>query len=319
MATMNPLEKKARSSFIKGLVVAGLIGVLVAATLGYFLYKMNADEQARIASQRDVLILKQEVKSGEEVTLDMLTTEKANVEVATVGALSMASFLEMSQATDSAGNLLAIKVIAKIDIPAKSIITSDMISAEDDAVTNDLREQEYNMILLPTALEEGDTIDIRLKLPSGEDYIVLPKKKVKMSDLGENYSAQTILLNVREDELLVMSAAIVDAYQIAGSQLYANTYTEPGLQAAATATYVPSYETIQLINTDPNIVTTARNALVSRYNETYNSYRNGISSALGALDDATRQGAIESGVSTSTATQQSERRTYLESMYGVEY
>ena len=319
MATMNPLEKKARSSFIKGLVVAGLIGVLIIAILGYFLYKMNADERARIAAQKDVLVLTREVKSGEEVTSDMLTSVKANAEVATAGALTRAAFSTMSEATDAAGNLIAIKVIAKIDIPARSILTTDMLTTEDAAVTDDLREQEYNMIVLPTSLTEGDTIDIRFKLPSGEDFIVLSKKRVKMSNLGDNYSAQTVLLNVREDEILVMSAAIVDAYQIAGSQLYANKYTEPGLQTAATATYVPSYETIQLINSDPNIVTTARNALVSRYNETYNSYRNGISSALGAVDSSTRQSQIESGVSTSTATQQSERRTYLESMYGVEY
>ncbi len=318
MATMNPLEKKARSSFIKGILVAGLIGVLIAALLGYFLYKKNEDEKARIAAQREVTVLSTAVKSGEEITSDMLTIVKANAEVATSGAISRADFLDMSEAVDEAGNILPIKVIAKIDIPEKSIITQDMIMTEEDAVTNDLREQEYNMIILPANLEEGDTIDIRFRLPSGEDYIVLPKKKVKMSDLGGTYSADTIILNVTEEQMLVMSAVIVDAYQINGSKLYANKYTEPGIQTAATPTYVPSYETIQLISSNPNIVTTARNELVNRYNETYNSYRSAISSALGSIDEGSRTSAVESGTSSEVASQQTERRTYLDSMYGVE-
>ena len=115
-----------------------------------------------------------------------------------------------------------------------------------------------------------------------------------------------------------MSSVIVDAYQIAGSYLYATKYTDPGLQTVATPTYVPSYETIQLISTDPNIVNEARNNLVSRYNETYNNYRSGVSNALNASDERTRASAVETGTSQEIATQQSERRSYLDSMYGIE-
>ena len=308
MATLNPLEKKARSSFIKGLLISGLIGVIIIVILVMLIFKMNGEEKERIAAQKQVLIINDDIKSGEEVTMDMLSTELANSEVATPSALTMTQFTELSTIVDEAGNLLAVKVIAKIDIPAKSIITQDMISVEDEAVTNDLREQEFNMIVLPASLQEGDTIDVRLRLPSGEDYVVISKKKVKLSDLGGTYSPQTILLNVTEDEILTMSAAIVDAYQIEGSKLSATKYTDPGLQEKATSTYVPSTATINLINTDPNIVSSARNALISRYNNTYSQYRAGIENALNGIDETTRQ--------SETATQQTERQTYLEQLYG---
>ena len=182
MATLNPLEKKARASFIKGLVIAGIIGVIIIAVLVMFIFKMNGEERQRIAAQKQVLVLKSDVKSGEEVTLDLLTTELANSEVATPSALSMAQFSELSTITDEAGNLLPVRVIAKIDLPAKSIITESMVVTEDSTVTDDLREQEFNMIVLPTSLEDGDTIDVRLRLPSGEDYLVISKKKIKLTD-----------------------------------------------------------------------------------------------------------------------------------------
>ena len=316
MATMNPLEKKARSSFIKGLLIAGLIGIIVIVILTVQIFKMRGEENQRIASQKNVVIIKQDIKSGEEITSDMLLTVKANSEVASTGAMTMADFSTLSTATDDAGNTANLRVLAKIDISAKTVITEDMLSTEETAVSNDLRQQEYNMIVLPSTLADGDTIDIRLRLPNGADYIVLSKKKVKLADLNGAVSATTILINVTEDQILTMSAAIVDAYKISGSKLYATKYTDPGLQAVATATYIPSNDTINLIDKDPNIVTTARNALITRYNENYSTYRTGIQSTIDSIESSTQQSRVESGTSSETATQQAERKTYLDSLAG---
>lgn len=316
MATMNPLEKKARSSFIKGLLIAGLIGIIVIVILTVQIFKMRGEENQRIASQKNVVIIKQDIKSGEEITSDMLLTVKANSEVASTGAMTMADFSTLSTATDDAGNTANLRVLAKIDISAKTVITEDMLSTEETAVSNDLRQQEYNMIVLPSTLADGDTIDIRLRLPNGADYIVLSKKKVKLADLNGAVSATTILINVTEDQILTMSAAIVDAYKISGSKLYATKYTDPGLQAVATATYIPSNDTINLIDKDPNIVTTARNALITRYNENYSTYRTGIQSTINSIESSTQQSRVESGTSSEIATQQAERKTYLDSLAG---
>ena len=92
---------------------------------------------------------------------------------------------------------------AKIDINEGTIITTEMINLEGKKTSKDVRRQEYNMIVLPTELEDGEHIDIRLRMPSGEDFIVLSKKRVMQSN------SDTIWLEVSEDEILTMSNAIV--------------------------------------------------------------------------------------------------------------
>lgn len=319
MAVLNPLEKKARSSFIKGLLIAGFIGILAVSFLALIIFKKNGEEKERLAAQKPVVIITQDIKSGDEITEDMLNTELANPEVATAGSITLSDFSEYSSIFDDDGNLIGFnRIIAKIDIPAKSILSQDMIAIEDEKITSDLREQEYNMIVPYATLEDGDTIDIRLRLPSGVDYIVISKKKVSLINLGDTFSTESISLKLSEGELLTMSSAIVDAYQITGSKLYAIKYTDPGLQKAATATYVPNLETTHLIEKNPNIVNEAKRELIERYNATYVENRQGVDSALQAVEDDERQSKIESGTGSEISTQEAERKTYLDSLYGAE-
>ena len=58
MSTLNPLEQKARSSFIKGLLIATIIGLAIIAFLAYQIYSLNQKEQMRLNAQKKVLILK---------------------------------------------------------------------------------------------------------------------------------------------------------------------------------------------------------------------------------------------------------------------
>lgn len=310
MATMNPLEQKARSSFLKGLAIALVIGILVSGFLGMQIFKMKGEENQRIAAQKDVLVLNTTVKSGDEITSAMFTKAKADKDVAPTSALTVAAYNTLS--SDENGN--AKKVLAKIDIDAKTIITNDMLVSEDNAVTSDLRVQEYNMVVLPTLLATGDTIDVRLRLPNGVDYIVLAKKKVTVPDLGTTTASTTITIELTEGETLTMSAAIVDAYKIKGSKLYANKYTDPGIQTAASLTYVPSSETVNIVNTDENQVTTAKNALIDLYNKNYNTYRKDINSAINGVEATEQKSNVESGTAAETSTQQSQRKSYLESL-----
>ena len=46
-----------------------------------------------------------------------------------------------------------------------------------EMLLSDVRTQEYNMITLLSQLQTGDFVDIRLRLPSGQDYIVVSKKQ----------------------------------------------------------------------------------------------------------------------------------------------
>lgn len=315
MATLNPLEQKARSSFIKGFVIALLVGLLAAGGIGMLYYQKLEEEQERLSKQKKVLVLSQDVKSGQELEASMF---KANVNadgnVVPNGAAStydtLIRFFESSEEVD----IEKVKLIAKTDIYANTIITKDMVSLSSEQPTDDLRIEEYNMIVLPIELKSSDTIDIRLRLPSGRDYIVLSKKRITIPTISGAPSADTIQMKMTEDELLTMSAAIVDAYKIKGSKLYAIKYAEPGMQEKVVATYMPERSTIELINSDPNIVKTARDQLVSNYNTYYQAYRQSIADAIGTTDVETQRSNVESGISTETSTQKSTRQQYLQSM-----
>ena len=163
-------------------------------------------------------------------------------------------------------------LIAKLDMKTNTVITLEMISKSDEIMTDDIRRQEYNCVVLPLDLETGDYVDLRLMLPNGQDYIVVSKKQVTIATAGDEAigtlwsSKDTIWVNLSEDEILSMSCAIVDAYKILGAKLYATVYTDPGMQKAATPTYLINAETAALIQKDPNVLTEALNALRSRYN-----------------------------------------------------
>lgn len=309
MATMNPLERKARNSFIKGLVVAGLIGLIGIIVLVIILVQMKGEEQARIDAQKNVYVLKTSVQSGTVLTQDMFTTVKADANVAPTDAVTATSF--NSIAYDEEGNEL--EVVAKIDIAANTIVTTNMLTTSDNINTDDVRKEEYNMISLPSDLETGDTVDVRLRLPDGTNYIVVSKKKVTILDQGGIPSVNTISLDLSEGEILMMSNAIVEAYMMEGSKLYITRYVEPGMQAGAITTYVPSGEVQNLINSDPNVVAQAKQELLTRFNN-YTGNRNNVNDELNTMDADDRADSVATGTSSEISDAQDARQSYLDSM-----
>ena len=373
MATLNPLEQKARSSFIKGFVIALLIGIAASAFLGLQLYKKIGEENQRLAAQKSVVVINQDVSSGQLLTEDMFKTIKVDPDMAQSSAVNAYNKLQAYFLSDKNGNridttidkngnttltitiaaessqsnggkyevqiddngnyfytdlngetkyieLADTALIAKIDLSKNTVISASMIGESNEKTTDDLREQEYNMLVLPSDLATDDIVDIRLRLPSGVDYIVLSKKRVRLlgSDSGtiSNYP-NTIVIKETEGELLTMSAAIVDAYKIKGCKLYAIKYIDPGIQDQAQQTYVPSYETEKLVERDPNIVETAKNALIQYYNNNAdNVIREKIQNAINQETAETQKSSVESGTASEISEQQSERKQYLQTLSG---
>jgi hypothetical protein len=143
-----------------------------------------------------------------------------------------------------------------------------MLYEGEVALANDLRTTEFNMITLPIGVSIGDYIDIRMTVPSGQDYIVISKKKVL------NISGETITMNLTEDEILIMNGAIVEGYIMKASNIYAIKYIDE-IQTQATPTYPVSTAVANLILSDPNIVETAKNQFKSRYSNDQRSNING--------------------------------------------
>lgn len=168
-----------------------------------------------------------------------------------------------------------VPVLAKVNMNANTVITSQLVVQSNELVTDDTRQEQYNMITLPIDLMTNDYVDIRLKTPSGQNFIVISKTQVEvpMNEDG-SYVPDTIRVNLREDEILAMSSAIVEAYGLKGSELYVTKYVEPAMQQAALPTYTPNSAVTAQIQTNPNIVDVAKAELASRYSEASKKLRN---------------------------------------------
>lgn len=298
----NPMQKKTRNSFIFGALMMFIIMGLVSAVLAYMLIQLKSAENDRVAKQKSVFVMTSSVASGNAVDSSMLKQTKVDSSVAPSDAVTLGDFTE--------------NTIAKIDLTKGVIVTSAMISEKDNEVKDSLRVQEYNMINIPSQIATGDFIDIRLRMPDGHDYIVVSKKKVEIPTINGIDSLNTIWVKLTEDETILMSNAIVEAYQMEGALLYTTKYVEPGMQQNATPTYVPSAEVLNLITQNPNIEQEAKQAIYSRYNGDAAGIRNNINSELNSVDSDTRKSNTTSGVSTETQTTKEQRQSYLDALAG---
>jgi len=245
----NPMQKVKRNAIIIGIFVGLAVGVVLAIA-AYFILGGSFGVQTTGGTVASVMVLNRNIKSGETIqATDLVETKVASTAV------------PADATTLTAGTIAT----AKIDLSQGTILTVSMLNAEDTAILDDLRLQEYNMIALPSTLATGNYIDIRLQLPNGADYIVVSKKKVL------NCNATTVWLNMREEEIEILSNAIIEYYIMSGSKLYATTYTEPGLQKPSTGTYVPNSAVVALINSNPNITSLINS---ERYSEALKSIRN---------------------------------------------
>lgn len=209
-----------------------------------------------------------------------------------------------------------VPLVAKVDMQANTVLTGSLLSQSDELITNDVREQEYNMLNIQSDIKDGDIIDIRLRTPTGQDYIVISKKTVIIPSQDGIIDGETIKLKLSEDEILTMSNAIVDAYIMNGSELYATKYVEPGLQESAIPTYPVKQDIITLINNDPNITQRAMSELSSRYkrnDEAMTKERNQkIDSIINSIDESTRNSNVQSKSEESVTKTKELRKKFLE-------
>lgn len=292
----NPMQRKAQNSFLLGILVTLLITGIIIGLLVIKLTQVTKEKQQELSNSKTIYVLTQDVNSGEEINSGMLREETANINVIPTNALTQL------------GQILDNTVISKIDLKRGTVITSDMLYIEEQ-ITSDVRKMEYNVISLSSQLESGTYVDVRLRMTNGKDFIVLSHKKIEIPSVGGVDSENSIWMNLNETEILTMSCAIVETYKMEGAFLYAAEYVEPGLQQAATETYIPNGETINLIKIDPNSVLKAKEAILKRSQESnYQTVvRNSITNSLTTND-------ITDKVTEEVQKMQQERQKYLESL-----
>lgn len=287
---VNPMQRKARNSFLLGMVITM---VIMGAIIAFLFIQLNNMKQEQEQTTKTVYVLNKDVQSGNAITMADLTRKDVTSDAVPV---------------DFAGvNNITGETIARISLKSGTILTQSMLNTSGEKVTKDQRLQEYNMLTLPTQLVAGDYIDIRFMLPSGQDYVVISKKKI------QDANSTTIWINLTEEEILIMNSAIVESYVITASKLYAAPYSEPGNQEAAVPTYVPNSDVVALINDDSNIV----NVLMSRYEDKYKARRNAdINAALNQYAGS-ELSSKEAKVQEEITKLQESRKQYLDSLNGA--
>lgn len=299
MAT-NPMQRKARNSFLLGMLLMLVITSIIIGFLAMQLINIKKAEQKEKLSLVAVYVLGKDIKSGGEITQSELQEMKVTKTNAPTDYLTPSD--------------LGDKNIAKIALTKGTVLSKEMIYVDEEKTGNDVRKQEYNMIVLPSELMTGDYVDVRLTLPSGVDYIVVSKKKVEIPNIGGVDSADTVWINLTEDEILAMSNAIVEAYYLKGSKLYMTKYTEPGIQEAASPTYPIKQEVLALLNGNPNVLKEAKDGLWARYNESQQEQRKNVINP--AIQDAGDQGQtnVETRMEESITNSKTTRKQYLDSL-----
>ena len=207
-----------------------------------------------------------------------------------------------------------VPVLAKVAMNANTVMTANLVVQADEVITDDTRQQEYNMVVLPIDLMTDDYVDIRLMTPSGQDFIVVSKTRVTIPTNSDGtYVSDTMKVNLREDEILSMSSAIVEAYGLQGAKLYATKYAEAGMQAAAAPTYTPNAAVTAQIDNNPNIVEKAKEELKTRYSDNAKKTRNDyLQSIINNSSDYTSN--VQTNAEDGITKQNSARQKYLESL-----
>ena len=366
MAT-NPMQRKARNSFLLGMLLMLVITGLIIAFLAMMLMQANQKLADSEQSMVNVYVLNTNVRSGDVITNDMYELMSINSAVVPSNATSTSELFSDYALQDKDGNqivtkteedeetgemvnknyitidgreyevfedeahpenryierngeneyldLVSVPLIAKVDMNANTVLTLELLEKGDNTVQDDVRRQEYNVVVLPIDLTTGDYVDIRLMLPNGQDFIVVSKKEVEIPMVGDTDSQTTMWVDLSEDEILHMSCAIVDAARVVGAKLYATKYTDPGMQKAATPTYVVNSETSALLTNNPNILDTAMTELTNRYTAG-NSANLRNEYIQPAIDSQGEQGQsnLETEMQDSITRSQEERVDYLEGL-----
>ena len=291
---INPMQRKSRNSMLLGIVIGLLIGAVIIVLLFLQLNKLQQEMKETEAATKLVYVLTSDVKSGQKIDSSMVKQAEA------VQSVIPTDYITLEDLTEN--------TIAKLDLSQGSVLSSSLIQESTAKVTSDLRQQEYNMIVLPQYLDIGAYIDIRLRLANGQDYIVVSKKEV------QNITEDTIWINLYEEETLAMSNAIVEAYKMKGAKLYATTYVEPGNQQNAIPTYVPSTEVINLINADKNVTEEAKKGLRDRYTDELRARREQeLNAQLNSYNEEAKEN-LETSVEQEITNSKEARKQYLDSL-----
>lgn len=236
---MNPMQRKMRNAFLIGFLVAIIIGAVVAGLLIMKNRKIqedlaNAQKEKEIALET-VYVAAKDANKGEVMSITTASLPSQYVPKNAITEDNIKNYYSETDENEEVEPVL--QMVAQVNIQENTMLTTDLVVNSSEAAS--YRMVEYNMISLPSMLQEGDYIDIRLAC-LGYESVVLSKVKV------ESCNTTTIWLKLSESQLLTLNYAIVESYVMNGSKLYATQYSDMA-QTALNCTYIPDDNIIKLI------------------------------------------------------------------------
>jgi len=144
----------------------------------------------------------------------------------------------------------------KIALKPGTPLTEDVFM--DQIIADTVRQFEVVTSTIPVGLQVGDYIDYRFLLPRGEDYIVMPHKRV------EGLYGKVITLHMTEEEIHTYQSLLLDYFINNGSQIYLTKYLEPGIQKPAQQYYPIANNILNLISIDPNVTELIEESIIKK-------------------------------------------------------
>ncbi len=226
-------------------IVISLVSIIVICITFLFVY-FTIIRGIKKEYQHDLDVLKEQLEAKEVLVYE------AKVDIPAGSRITEEDFIYRVSCSDKPQNYFMTKedigMTALMDISTGTQVIKGMLTG--NMVESDLREVEYNIFYINSNVIQNDYVDVRIRFPNGEDYIVLSKKRI----LSPNIESFQCFLWLKEEEILNMSSAIVDAYLYSGTILYTTKYIEPNVQEESISTYQPSLPTLALMEQDKNIV-----------------------------------------------------------------
>lgn len=174
------------------------------------------------------------VKAGDEITEASITTIQLP-----------GTYVTSDYVTDSS-NLIG--QYFKVAVNPGCPILSNMVM--NYPLSDDTREHDVMLDSWPVGIAVGDYVDIRITMPYGMDYNVIPH--VRIEQVNEN----TCKMNLSELDWHRYKGACMD-YALNkgyGCTIYAAKYVEPGAQKEAIPYYAVPSNIAKLLQYDPNIM-----------------------------------------------------------------
>ena len=316
---VNPMQKKATTAALIAVLVTLLITGAVIALLMMKVGNLNKQIAEKRANLGKVFVLNSDVKSGQEITSEMLKLQE--VEMSTVPTSAVGSIISVFnnyRLEDVKGNIVFTDENGRMYIQENNQKKYIVKNEDDYKKTSYYYEENKQPVELNTvplvakvALKKNTVLTFDLIARSNDrvtdDVRIQEYNVVQLpTQIADKEFIDIRLRLPNGSDYIVVSHKQIELPQIDG--------VEAGTQEAATPTYLPNADVTLLMEKDPNIIQVAKNELFNRYINTKETIRtNGIDKQI---DQKTAISNATSGTSEEIKKTQEQRKKYLQTLGG---